>query len=108
MGMQALVRLERPSPVTATLTATLRFEGALDALTAGDVRPRLEQVLAERPTDVVVDLHRVTVLDSTGVGAIVSLFKRLKAQGGQMRVVGAQGQPLAVLKLLKLDRVFGC
>ena len=39
-------------------------------------------------------------------GAIVSLFKRLKAEGGEMVLVGARDQPLAVLKLLRLDRVF--
>ncbi len=47
------------------------------------------------------------MIDSSGVGAIVSLFKRVKADGGQVLVAGAKDQPLAVLKLLKLDKVFG-
>jgi anti-sigma B factor antagonist len=47
------------------------------------------------------------LIDSSGVGAIVSLFKRVKADGGKVVVVRAHDQPLAVLKLLKLDKVFG-
>lgn len=85
----------------------LEIEGALDALTAPDIRPIFDAVVADRPRRVVVDLDKVTMLDSSGVGAIVSLFKRVKADGGQVVVIGAHDQPLAVLKLLKLDRVFG-
>jgi anti-sigma B factor antagonist len=85
----------------------LRIEGALDALTARDVRPVFDQVVADKPPRVTIDLKALTLIDSSGVGAIVSLFKRVKADGGQVVVVQAQDQPLAVLKLLKLDRVFG-
>lgn len=85
----------------------LRIEGALDALTVRDLRPILDEVVAGRPKRVTVDLGELTLIDSSGVGAIVSLFKRIKAEGGQVVVVRAQEQPLAVLRLLKLDRVFG-
>jgi anti-sigma B factor antagonist len=85
----------------------IRIEGALDALTVDEICPTIDAVVADRPRRVIVDFDLVTLLDSTGVGAIVSLFKRMKAQGGQMVVVHAHDQPLAVLKLLKLDTVFG-
>ena len=85
----------------------LELNGALDALTAPDIRPIFDKVVADRRRRVTIDLEKVTMIDSSGVGAIVSLFKRVKAEGGQVLVVGARDQPLAVLKLLKLDRVFG-
>jgi anti-sigma B factor antagonist len=85
----------------------LQIEGALDALTARDIRPIFDQVVADKPKRVTVDLDGLTLIDSSGVGAIVSLFKRVKADGGQVVVSRAHDQPLAVLKLLKLDRVFG-
>lgn len=85
----------------------LQIEGAVDALTAPEIRPIFDKVVADARPRVVVDLAQVTMIDSSGVGAVVSLFKRVKAQGGQMQVVGAKDQPLSVLKLLKLDKVFG-
>jgi len=85
----------------------LELDGALDALTAPDIRPIFDKVVADGRRRVTVDIAKVTMIDSSGVGAIVSLFKRVKADGGQVLVVGARDQPLAVLKLLKLDRVFG-
>lgn len=85
----------------------LTIEGALDALSAPEVRPIFDKVVADKRRRVTLDLQAVTMIDSSGVGAIVSLFKRLKADGGQVNVVNAHDQPLAVLKLLKLDKVFG-
>lgn len=87
--------------------AQLCIEGALDALTVGDIEPTLDAVVADHPARVTVDLDRVSLLDSMGVSAIVSLWKRITAQGGSVRVVHAHDQPLAVLKVLKLDGVFG-
>jgi anti-sigma B factor antagonist len=88
-------------------TCQLHIEGALDALTARDIRPIFDAVVADKPKRVTVDLEGLTLLDSSGVGAIVSLFKRVKADGGAVVLTNARDQPLAVLKLLKLDRVFG-
>ncbi len=85
----------------------LRIEGALDAHTVRDLRPTLDALVADKPKRVTVDLSGLTLIDSSGVGAIVSLFKRVKAEGGEVVVVRAQEQPLAVLRLLKLDRVLG-
>jgi anti-sigma B factor antagonist len=85
----------------------LRIVGALDSLTVREIRPIIDALVADRPRRVKVDFGELTLLDSSGVGAVVSLFKRVKADGGEVVVVGARDQPLAVLKLLKLDRVFG-
>ena len=85
----------------------LRIVGALDSLTVRDIKPIIDAVVADRPRRVSVDFAQLTLIDSSGVGAIVSLFKRVKADGGQVVVVNAHDQPLAVLKLLKLDKVFG-
>jgi anti-sigma B factor antagonist len=85
----------------------LNIEGALDALTVRELSPVLDNIVADKPRKVTVDLAALTLIDSSGVGAIVSLFKRVKSNGGEVVVVRAQEQPLAVLKLLKLDRVFG-
>ncbi len=87
--------------------ARLEIDGALDALTVPDIRPVIDALIADEVSQVTVDLSKVSLVDSSGVGAIVSLFKRLKARGGNLTVVGAHDQPLAVLKLLRLDRVFG-
>ncbi len=88
-------------------TCRLSVAGALDALSAPDIRPIFEAVVADGVRHVTLDLDRVTFIDSSGIGAIVSLYKGVKADRGQFAVVGVRDQPLAVFKVLELDRVFG-
>ncbi len=84
----------------------LRIEGVLDALTAPEIRPLVEALVSERRMSIVVDLSSLRLIDSSGVGVVVSLSKRCKPFGGVVRVTGLKDQPLAIFKLLRLDRVF--
>jgi anti-sigma B factor antagonist len=86
----------------------IRFEGALDALSAPEVRPKISEMIAGHPASVTVDLDAVTMLDSCGVGVIMSLLRRIEAQGGRMRVIGVHDQPRVVMKVLELESLFGC
>jgi len=83
----------------------LSIKGELDALTANDLRPMLRDLGERQPAKVLLDLSDLRLLDSSGVGAIVSLFKLIRAGDGDLTVIGAQDQPLAIMRLLRLDRV---
>lgn len=83
----------------------LAIDGELDAMSVSDLRADIEKLLARKPGRVDIDLSRLRMVDSSGVGAIVSLYKRVKAQGGTVTVSGLRDQPLAIFRLLRLDRV---
>jgi anti-sigma B factor antagonist len=85
----------------------LRIDGVLDANTAPEIRKVFDAIVASPIAAVTLDVEGLTMIDSSGIGAIVSLFKRLKARGGALVVKNVQGQPLAICKLLKLERLFG-
>jgi anti-sigma B factor antagonist len=87
-------------------STTLEVRGELDALTASQLRPTLNAMVAECPRHVTVDLSGLRLIDSSGVGVLVWLYKHVKANGGQVRFVGVQDQPLVIFKLLRLDMVF--
>jgi anti-sigma B factor antagonist len=83
----------------------LRIEGALDAMSTPELRPVIDAIVADKRPRVDVELSGLRLIDSSGVGAIVSLYKRMRAQGGQVAVKGLRDQPLAIFRLLRLDRV---
>ena len=85
---------------------TLHIRGELDALSAGELRPLLDRVVEEGRRDVTVDLAQLRLVDSSGVGALVSLYKRVRACGGQVQFINVTSQPLVIFKLLRLDVVF--
>lgn len=82
---------------------SIRLFGELDAIGAGSLREQLEK-LAELDRDLVLDLSGVSFLDSSGVGAIVFLFKRVLARGHRMSLAAARGQPLELLELLRMGQ----
>jgi anti-sigma B factor antagonist len=86
-------------------SARLAIKGELDAVTVPELRLTIDGLVSRQPARLQVDLSALRVIDSSGVGALVSLYKRVRAQGGQVTVTGLQDQPLAIFKLLRLDRV---
>lgn len=84
----------------------LHIRGELDALSAADLRPALDRVVEDQRKDVTLDLSELRLVDSSGVGALVSLYKRVRAAGGQVVFHGVTAQPLVIFKLLRLDVVF--
>lgn len=84
---------------------SLQIEDELDAITVAQIRPAIDALVAERHPIVVVDVSRLRLIDSSGVGALVFLYKHAKEYGGVVTVQGLRDQPLSIFKLLRLDRV---
>ena len=84
----------------------LRLKGSLNALTAPEIRGDIDAFVAERRLKVVVDLSELDLIDSSGVGAIVSLFKRLRMLGGDVKIAGVRGQPKEIFRILRLEKAF--
>ena len=70
-----------------------------------ELRESIEQLVAAAPRRVEVDLSELRMIDSTGAAALVALYKGVRAKGGEVVVTGLREQPLAIFKLLRLDRV---
>lgn len=79
------------------------LEENLDALTVPEARPLVDQLVERGGIKVVFDMAAVKTIDSSGVAIIVALFKRLRALGGAVRVVGVTGQPQEIFHFLRLD-----
>ncbi len=77
----------------------------LDAAYVSRVRPHIER-LADAEEDVVLDFSKVEFVDSSGLGVLVFLHKRLVSRGHRLRVVGLRGQPLQLFTNLHLVPVF--
>ncbi len=86
---------------------TLRISGELDAVTVDDIRGEFDEIVASGDDRVVVDLSNLRLLDSMGVRALISIFRRVTAAGKRCEVVGVQGQPSSLFELLRLEQLFG-
>lgn len=80
------------------------ISGDFDAALASAHREAFENAARTASGPVAVDLGGVSFIDSSGIGAIVYLYKRLKARGVPLLVTGAAGQPLRVIRALRIER----
>ena len=87
-------------------STVLRVRGELDAVSCPELRAVLDTLSSLQKCLVTVDLSELRLIDSSGVGAMVSLYKRVRANGGEVKFVGVTAQPLVIFKLLRLDHAF--
>jgi anti-sigma B factor antagonist len=88
-------------------SSVLHVGGELDALSSPELRPMLELLAHDPGRNITVDLSMLKLIDSSGLGALISLYKQAYANGGTVTFVDVADQPLVLFKLLRLDRVFG-
>jgi anti-sigma B factor antagonist len=78
----------------------------LDMATAPDLRHSLLQGINDGYHRVVLDLTKVTFIDSSGFAVLISALKRLRASGGDLRLAGAGRAPLSAMRISGLDQIF--
>lgn len=79
--------------------------GDFDAEFAVVARSHFEEIADTWNGDVRLDFMQTHFLDSSGIGAIVFLYKRLSARNLGLDITNINGQPLEVLRSLRIDRV---
>ncbi|BBK35917.1 hypothetical protein STAQ_09950 [Allostella sp. ATCC 35155] len=97
--------MSRPLRLAYSQPTRIQLAGEIDPMQMSDIRPRLERLANEATGDVLVDLSQTELLDSSGIGALVFLYKRLAARGCRLMLAGVGGQPLDLLRMLRLDRI---
>ena len=91
-------RLERVAVVTVS--------GDVDAASVHLLREAFDELVADGQHRFVIDLAGVAFMDSSGLAALVQLFKRVRIGEGDVRICALQPAVLRVFELVRLTRVF--
>ncbi|HYL83240.1 MAG TPA: STAS domain-containing protein [Candidatus Angelobacter sp.] len=101
--MQIVKRESKPGVIILELSGPLQMGVECKRLELA-----VDELLRDNHTRVILDLSRVTKLDSGGLGKIVSCFSRLKNAGGSLCLTGTTGMIDGLLKLTHADRFLKC
>jgi anti-sigma B factor antagonist len=87
--------------------AIVDIEGKI-TIGEGDMvlRDRVVELLDKGSHAIVLNLERVTYMDSAGIGELVACYKRAKEKGGTVKLLNPSGKVLDLLTLTKLEEVF--
>ena len=84
----------------------LPLEGEIDLHVSPEVAESLRTMIAKKPKVVVVDLAKVTYLDSSGLAVLIEGMQKVQEYGGQFALAGVQESVQHILEIARLDQVF--
>jgi anti-anti-sigma factor len=94
---------ERPAGEHVVLFA---LHGDVDLHIAAELEGRLKNAIDEGAEVIVLDLARVTFIDSMALGVLLGAQKRFHAGGGELRLVVPSSDLRRIFEITLLDQVF--
>lgn len=79
-------------------------KGDLGAASAAELKRTLDELLDTGNTKLVLDMGRVSYIDSAVWGELALAATRARKGGGELRVCAISGEMLAVLNMMRLSR----
>jgi len=84
----------------------ISFNGALNARSAEEAKQTFRNLVEQGVNRVIVDLHQVPFIDSSGLAALVSGLKTLGGEAANLKLAAPQSQARLLFELTMFDRVF--
>jgi anti-sigma B factor antagonist len=87
---------------------TLRISNLkeLGSANSNDVRDRARAALTPSQKNIDIDLSEIKLLDSCGLGMLISLHKTTCSRQGSLRILNPTPGVLQILELTRLHRIF--
>ncbi len=86
--------------------AVVRLTGDIDMHHSPAVHEAIVEVCDQQPALLVIDLQDVHYMDSSGIGTLVDIFRRVNGYGGQLSMCSLNERVRSVFEITRLDKFF--
>ncbi|WP_457571449.1 STAS domain-containing protein [Desulfovulcanus sp.] len=84
--------------------AVLVVEQDIVSTYVDDLKEKLKSVLADNPSQLVLDLSKVEYVDSIGLGIIIATFNTLKKHDASLKLINLNSNLLELFRTMQLDK----
>lgn len=91
---------ERPGALVVEVAGEVNLHSSPQLLTS------LRELAARHPKRLVIDLAGVSYMDSSGLGSLVDVKRRVERHGGRLTLAGLQPRVRSVFEIAQLHRFF--
>lgn len=84
----------------------LPLEGEIDLHVSPQISGSLKSMIEEKPKQLVVDLSRVSYIDSSGLAVLIEAMQGVAAYGGKFALAGLQNSVRPIFEIARLDQIF--
>ncbi|CEN80490.1 STAS domain-containing protein [Paraclostridium sordellii] len=84
----------------------VEIDGELDVAGADKVKEHLNGLIEDKPMDLKIDFTNLEYIDSTGLGALIGVLKRLKVNEKDIYIINARKNVKKIFTITGLDKIF--
>lgn len=86
--------------------AVLALAGEVDVSNVGEARAAALSLLEDGTKRLILDISGVTYMDSSGLGMLVGVLKRLRESEGELAIAGAAPGVKRLFEITGLEQIF--
>ena len=90
----------------ASGVAVVQVEGQLIVGNRQELKALVQAAIDAGERRILIDFSRTGYIDSSGLGALVSISKKIREAGGELRLSGLNEDLRSLFELTKLDTLF--
>ncbi|MEP6956089.1 MAG: STAS domain-containing protein [Chthoniobacterales bacterium] len=84
----------------------LPLEGEIDLHVSPGIASSLKAMTDDKPPQLVIDLSKVSYIDSSGLAVLIEGMQTVNGYGGKFALAGLQDGVKAIFEIARLDQVF--
>ncbi len=95
------VRIEPKSGLTVC-----HVDGEIDINSSPQIKKSFDKLISAKTPKLVINLSKVTYVDSSGLATLVEILKNMKSYGGRMRLACMSSKVKSLFEITKLEKLF--
>lgn len=80
--------------------------GEVDIYTSPELKSKIFKLIDERNTDLLIDGEGLEYIDSTGLGVLMSIYKKLQEKGLKLTIINLKPNIYKLFDITGLNKVF--
>ncbi|RKD22256.1 anti-sigma B factor antagonist [Caminicella sporogenes DSM 14501] len=84
----------------------VELTGEVDIYTSNILKETLNELILKEETDIVLDCEKLDYIDSTGLGVLIGILKRLKNNEKNIIIANPKSNISKLFKITGLDKIF--
>ena len=84
----------------------INMNGELDVAGADKVKEHLNELIEKKPIDIKIDCTDLEYIDSTGLGVLIGVLKRLKVNEKDIYILNPRKNVKKIFDITGLDKIF--
>ena len=82
------------------------IEGEVDINSSPNIKKSFDKLIAAKTPKIIVNLSKVTYVDSSGLATLVEVLKNMRSYGGKLRLTNMSSKVKSLFEITKLEKLF--